>query len=421
MKGLLSSRAFVLLMLSDLLQNVGIWIRNMALLFFIMEKSGGNPVAVSLLTVIEYAPIFIFSAIGGVLADRWRPRRTMLWGDILSFISIVIILFTVMSGMWQAVFAVTLVSAIASQFSQPASVKIIKRSLPDELVAQATALSQSMMSLFIIAGPIIGTAIYQHLGLEASLFSLLGVFGLSAVLIVCIPSSVDEGGTVRSGPSSFRRELGEGIRYITGSRMLRIMLLIYAVLALGAGLVQPLDIFVITNRLQLDMTAVQWFTALEGVGMLAGGIMAAILAGKLNGRLLLFIGLAFLGISTCVEVLSLWPLLTGSLRFLTGLLLALGQTALMAMVIRGVEEAYVGRMSGLLSPAFTAMLLIGSGITGVYMSLTSIFVVYFTAGGLFLLASLISLRLPAASSALSSGAQTPQAAASSSAPACSSQ
>ncbi|WP_413065761.1 MFS transporter [Siminovitchia sp. 179-K 8D1 HS] len=98
MKHLFSNRSFVLLMLSDLLQNLGIWIRNMALLFFVMEKSGGNPVAVSLLTMIEYAPIFLFSIVGGVLADRWRPKRTMLWGDILSFFSILLILFVVLAG-----------------------------------------------------------------------------------------------------------------------------------------------------------------------------------------------------------------------------------------------------------------------------------------------------------------------------------
>ncbi|MGV2786966.1 MFS transporter, partial [Clostridium perfringens] len=110
MRHLFGNRAFVLLMVSDFMQNIGIWIRNMALLFFIMEKSNHDPVAVSLLTVIEYAPIFVISMIGGELADRWRPKRTMIWGDILSFLSILLILFVVYAGYWQAVFAVTLVS-----------------------------------------------------------------------------------------------------------------------------------------------------------------------------------------------------------------------------------------------------------------------------------------------------------------------
>ncbi|KKO52913.1 MFS transporter [Paenibacillus sp. DMB20] len=395
MKHLFSNRSFVLLMLSDLLQNVGIWIRNMALLFFIMEKSGGDPVAVSLITVIEYAPIFLFSIVGGVLADRWRPKRTMLWGDILSFLSVLLIFFVVAAGYWQAVFVVTLVSAIVSQFSQPSSMKIIKRCLPDEHVPAATALSQTMMSLFVIAGPIAGTAIFQSFGLEASLLSLLAVFGGSALLVACIPSSIDSSvdGSAEE-KSSFVKELREGMSYVGASRMLKFMLIIYVILALGSGLIQPLDIFVVTNRLHLDMTGVQWFTALEGFGMLVGGVTAAVIAGRLKGSVLLFSGLAFLGVSTFVEVLSVWPLLTGTLRFLTGFLLALAQTALTAVMIRQVDEKFVGRLNGLMTPAFTAMLLIGSGSTGVFMASTSIFAVYFTAGILFLMASLISLRLP---------------------------
>lgn len=396
MKHLFGNRAFVLLMVSDFMQNIGIWIRNMALLFFIMEQSNHDPVAVSLLTVIEYAPIFVISMVGGVLADRWRPKRTMIWGDILSFISILLILFVVYAGYWQAVFAVTLVSAVVSQFSQPSSMKIIKRCLPDEHVPAATALSQTSMSLFIILGPMVGTTIYQAFGLQASLISLLILFGASAIVLAFLPSTVDEPSKDSESAGSFVKDLKAGFAYIGSSRLLKVLLVVYVLLALGSGLVQPLDIFVITERLQLDMSSVQWFTALEGLGMLIGGVIAAVIAGKVKGSYLLFAGLAFLGLSTFVEVLSQWPILTGSMRFVTGVLMAMAQTVLMAVMMQQVEEKFIGRLNGVMTPIFTGMLLIGSGLTGWYMSATSIVVVYFTAGALFLLSSFISMKLPIA-------------------------
>lgn len=396
MKHLFGNRAFVLLMVSDFMQNIGIWIRNMALLFFIMEQSNHDPVAVSLLTVIEYAPIFVISMVGGVLADRWRPKRTMIWGDILSFISILLILFVVYAGYWQAVFAVTLVSAVVSQFSQPSSMKIIKRCLPDEHVPAATALSQTSMSLFIILGPMVGTTIYQAFGLQASLISLLVLFGASAIVLAFLPSTVDEPSKDSESAGSFVKDLKAGFAYIGSSRLLKVLLVVYVLLALGSGLVQPLDIFVITERLQLEMSSVQWFTALEGLGMLIGGVIAAVIAGKVKGSYLLFAGLAFLGLSTFVEVLSQWPILTGSMRFVTGVLMAMAQTVLMAVMIQQVEEKFIGRLNGVMTPIFTGMLLIGSGLTGWYMSATSIVVVYFTAGALFLLSSFISMKLPIA-------------------------
>ncbi|SEL28648.1 Major Facilitator Superfamily protein [Paenibacillus sp. cl141a] len=396
MKHLFGNRAFVLLMVSDFMQNIGIWIRNMALLFFIMEQSNHDPVAVSLLTVIEYAPIFVISMVGGVLADRWRPKRTMIWGDILSFISILLILFVVYAGYWQAVFAVTLVSAVVSQFSQPSSMKIIKRCLPDEHVPAATALSQTSMSLFIILGPMVGTTIYQALGLQASLISLLVLFGASAIVLAFLPSTVDEPSKNSESAGSFVKDMKAGFAYIGSSRLLKVLLVVYVLLALGSGLVQPLDIFVITERLQLEMSSVQWFTALEGLGMLIGGVIAAVIAGKVKGSYLLFAGLAFLGFSTFVEVLSQWPILTGSMRFVTGVLMAMAQTVLMAVMMQQVEEKFIGRLNGVMTPIFTGMLLIGSGLTGWYMSVTSIVVVYFTAGALFLLSSFISMKLPIA-------------------------
>lgn len=396
MKHLFGNRAFVLLMVSDFMQNIGIWIRNMALLFFIMEQSNHDPVAVSLLTVIEYAPIFVISMVGGVLADRWRPKRTMIWGDILSFISILLILFVVYAGYWQAVFAVTLVSAVVSQFSQPSSMKIIKRCLPDEHVPAATALSQTSMSLFIILGPMVGTTIYQAFGLQASLISLLILFGASAIVLAFLPSTVDEPSKDSVSAGSFVKDMKAGFAYIGSSRLLKVLLAVYVLLALGSGLVQPLDIFVITERLQLEMSSVQWFTALEGLGMLIGGVIAAVIAGKVKGSYLLFAGLAFLGLSTFVEVLSQWPILTGSMRFVTGVLMAMAQTVLMAVMMQQVEEKFIGRLNGVMTPIFTGMLLIGSGLTGWYMSVTSIVVVYFTAGALFLLSSFISMKLPIA-------------------------
>ncbi|WP_019241844.1 MFS transporter [Bacillus sp. AP8] len=70
MKSLMKNRIFLIMLSSDLLDQLSIWIRNMAILFFVIEKTNQNPIAVSLITVIEYIPLFLFSFIGGTLADR---------------------------------------------------------------------------------------------------------------------------------------------------------------------------------------------------------------------------------------------------------------------------------------------------------------------------------------------------------------
>ena len=212
--------------------------------------------------------------------------------------------------------------------------KLIKRRLPAEHVPAATALSQTSMSLFIILGPMVGTTIYQAFGLQASLISLLVLFGASAIVLMFLPSSVDEPSNNSESTGSFMKDMRAGFTYIGSSRLLKVPLVVDVLLALGSGLVQPLDIFVITERLQLAMSSVQWFTALEGLGMLIGGVLVAVIAGRVKGNYLLFAGLAFLGLSTFVEVLSQWPILTGTMRFATGVLMAMAQTVLMAVMMQ---------------------------------------------------------------------------------------
>jgi Major Facilitator Superfamily. len=153
-------------LLSGVFLQIGIWVRNFAVLLFIMDKTNANPIAVSLIYVAEYVPIFLFSFIGGTFADRWRPRKTMIASDLLSALSVFIVLLTVIYGSWQAVFLITFISAILSQFSQPSAMKLFKFYVPVEQLQSAMALFQTLNSIFMIIGPVLGTMIYLKLGIN---------------------------------------------------------------------------------------------------------------------------------------------------------------------------------------------------------------------------------------------------------------
>lgn len=312
MNNLFKKRAFLVITFSDLLQNLAIWIRNMAILYFIMDQTQGDPIAVSLITVLEYVPIFVFSFIGGALADRWNPKRTMILGDILSSLSIVLILAVMASGYWQALYAATFVSSIVSQFSQPSSVKIVKRNVEEEHVQSAIAITQSSQSLFLILGPIVGTFIYTTLGIQASMYSLLVLFISSALILTLLPK--DEPSAAER--SSLISEMKEGWKYVLGSSSLKFLTLLFIILGLSSGLISPLEIFLITERLGLEQTSVQYLTGASGLGLLIGGGIAAALSSKLDQNRTLVLGVVLLNITTLGEVLSGWLWLTLVISFL---------------------------------------------------------------------------------------------------------
>lgn len=378
------NKVVLLLAGSDMLQNLAIWIRNMAILYFIMEQSAGNPVAVSLIMVMEYLPIFVFSIIGGALADRWKPKRTMILGDLLSTASVLLIIAILYSGFWPVLYLATFVSSVVSQFSQPSSLKIVKRHVEEEHVRVAIAITQSMQSLFLIVGPIIGTFIYTVLGIEASLYSLVALFLISPILLSFLPKDPEP----EAKQESLLADIKEGWKYVYRSASLKWITVVFGLVGLALGLINPLEIFVITERLGLEQTHLQFLTGISGVGLLIGGGVAAAVTGRLNQSITLVVCLIFFAVATLGEVLSLWFWLTLTMSFIGSLALSFVNVIISTFLVNNIDEEMVGRVNGSITPIFMGMMLIGSSLSGVMMSLTSLITV-FAISALILIASIL--------------------------------
>lgn len=139
---LLGNKYIRVTLLATLFSQFGVWIRNFAVLMFIMEHTNNDPVAVSWIYIAEYVPIFIFSFVGGTFADRWPPRKTIIICDTLSALSVLGILMALLGGTWKMIFCTTLLSAVFSQFSQPSGMKLFKMHVPENQVKSAMALNQ---------------------------------------------------------------------------------------------------------------------------------------------------------------------------------------------------------------------------------------------------------------------------------------
>jgi MFS family permease len=389
MSTLFRNKAFLIVTGSDLLQNLAIWIRNMAILYYVMDQTQGNPIAVSLITVLEYAPIFVFSIIGGALADRWNPKRTMILGDMLSALSIVMIIAVLSSGYWQILYVATFVSSIVSQFSQPSSVKIVKRNVEEEHVQSAIAITQSGQSLFLILGPIVGTFIYTVMGIQTSMYALLILFMTSAILLTFLPKDSVQ----RETDTSLLADIKEGWQYVGQSRSLKMLSLVFVCVGLSSGLISPLEIFLITERLGLEQTSLQFLSGVSGLGLLIGGGIAAALSGKLNQTLTLMVGVLCLAVTTMGEVLSSWFWLTLVISFLSSISLAFINVIISTYLVTQIDEHLIGRVNGTITPLFMGAMLIGSSMAGVLMNNTSLFIVYIISVTVMILSILPGMRI----------------------------
>lgn len=379
------------ILLSGIFLQIGIWVRNFAVLLFVMEQTGNDPFAVSLISVAEFAPVFLFSFIGGTYADRWRPKRTMVWCDLLSAISVFVVLFTIIFGTWQAVFFVTLVSAILSQFSQPSAMKLFKVHVPAEQLQLGMAMYQTLMAIFMIVGPVLGTFVYQRFGIHLAVGVMGVAFLLSAGVLAFLPS--DQTDPKEKPEPDFRRELADGFRYVWSSRVLRALGGTFLAAGFAVGIIQPLAVFIVMERLGLPKESVQWLLAVNGAAMLIGGGLVVGLAKKAAPQKLLAIGLLVSGVATAGIGLSTRVGLTLSLEFLNGLFFPCIHIGVNTLILQTSEEAFVGRVNGVLNPLFMGAMVITMSFAGWLKSQYSLVAMFEAAGVLFLIGMLLMVPL----------------------------
>jgi len=379
------------IILSNILLQLGIWVRNFAILLYVTDQTNNNPYYVSLIYIVEMAPIFVFSIIGGTFADRWKPKKTMVWCDFLSAVSVFVVLLTMIYGSWQAVFLATFVSAILSQFSQPSAMKLFKLHVAEDRLQQVMAMFQSLMAIFMVIGPVIGTFVYQRFGIEISIMIMGIMFLCSALVLIRLPRD-QEKEPAKEAPN-FRKELVQGLRYVWDSRVLRTLLVNFAAAGLAVGLIQPLGIYVVLENLGKEKDFLQWLLAANGVAMLIGGGMIMAISRKITPQKLLAMGMTVGAVCTMIIGWSHSVPLMIAMQFISGLFFPSIHIGLNTLILQNASQDFVGRVMGALNPMFMGMMVVGMSVSGALKEGLTLSWVHMLAGGLFLLGMLVIVPL----------------------------
>lgn len=378
------------ILLSAVFLQLGIWVRNFAILLFVTEQSDKDPVAISLISVAEYAPIFIFSFIGGAFADRWKPKRTMVLCDLLSAASVFVVLLALIYGGWQAIFFATLVSSIVSQFSQPAGMKLFKLHVPESQIQMGMSMYQTIQAVFMILGPMLGTLVFFRFGIQAAVVMMGICFLLSAAVLTTLPQDRK---TPLAQPVRLSQDIKLGLRYVASNKVFLYMGSFFLAAGLALGLINPLGVFVVTEHLGLTAEHLQWLTAMNGVGMILGGMLVMALSKRMPPRTMLLVGFTFSSVAVAVIGSTGSMALALVAQFFSGLLVPFIHIACQTMVMTHAEEAFVGRVSGILNPLFIGGMVLTMSIVGVLKANLPLTVLYWIAAGLFLLGAIGVLPL----------------------------
>ncbi|WP_147535499.1 MFS transporter [Bacillus marasmi] len=389
-KSIFSNKIVLAIMSSNFLLQLGIWVRNFAILLYVTDITNNDPLYVSLISVAEFAPIFIFSFIGGTFADRWKPKLTMVWCDVLSGISVFAVLLTLMYGTWHAIFFATFLSAVLSQFSMPSAMRLFKQHVPGEQLQSVMAMFQSLMAIFMVVGPMIGTFVYQKFGINVSIAVMGVMFFLSASVLTRLPKDLEK---AEKGENNFKKELIDGFRYVMSKTVLKVMGGMFVVTGLAVGLIQPLGIFVAIENLGMTKEFLQWLLVANGVGMLVGGGAIMAISRKVSPQMLLSIGILANMIGTIGIGWSTSVTLTIVLQVFNGFFFPCIHIGINTLILKNSDENFVGRVNGVLNPLFMGMMVVGMSLSGVVKVPLTLFGVYLLSSVLFLIGTLLLIPL----------------------------
>jgi MFS family permease len=199
-----------------------------------------SALALGIVGLVEFVPMFLLALPAGELADRFDPRRIIALSSLLETISSALLLafvLTAQRSVWP-LYAVILIYGTARGFSRPATQALLPFLVPPERLPRALAWGSSVAQLAIIAGPALGgfayalgPAIAYGSALLASLVSAAGVLFLGG----------RRAGRDATVPANRLARVREGIEFVRSRPVVfgAISLDLFAVLLGGAVALLP--------------------------------------------------------------------------------------------------------------------------------------------------------------------------------------
>lgn len=270
------SKDFGLILLSQLVSQVGDGISKLALLWFVYSITG-SPLKTTAIGLLQTIPPIVCGPLIGVLVDR-VPKKLLLIGSnvfraiLIGFVpcAISVDTFTV-----NFLYILVLLDAVAMAALSPTLTASVPMVVPRTQFTSANALIQSTTSLGIIFGPALS-------GVGIALFGPQEVLCLNAVTYfasaLCLAfvrlSPGNRAANQRTGDSSLIRDLQEGLAFVVVKERV-IALLIVAAGFYGFGASALTTLFPVFTKKMLDLGPIEvgylWSTM--GVGLLVMSIV----------------------------------------------------------------------------------------------------------------------------------------------------
>jgi MFS family permease len=200
-----------------------------------------SALALGIVGLVEFVPMFLLALPAGELADRFDPRRIITLASLLEALSSALLLIFVLTrqtSVWP-LYCVILLFGTARGFSGPATRSLLPFLVPPEKLPRSLAWGSSVMQLAIVGGPALG-------GFAYALGPAIAYGGALIAALVCAIGMLSLGGRrLTSDTAALASRLArvrEGIDFVRSRPVVfgAISLDLFAVLLGGAVSLLPI-------------------------------------------------------------------------------------------------------------------------------------------------------------------------------------
>jgi predicted MFS family arabinose efflux permease len=286
---------------------------------------------------------------------------------------------------------VFLISAF-SRFFMPARAGITQVIVANEQQAQAASISQTIFALSIVLGPAIASPLFFAVGPVVAcsinavsfLASALCLLALRAPHAALHPYVQSE----KSGLKAVMYELFAGFRLIVTTRVLLIVIGMGLIAMLGAGAVNALNIIFVSQRLHVSTSLYGPLTAVSGLGILVGAVLAGILASRIKPKTMLAGSVLLLGLGFVIYALQTWYVAALIISFLISIPNGGIEVGFAPMLLNATPRAMIGRVQAVIETAMFGMSLVSIGLAGYVGQFVPISLIFVISGVFIVLAGL---------------------------------
>jgi len=291
-----------------------------------------------------------------VFADR-RPRRQVLMvSDLLRCVLFAAIAAAVVvDAASLLVYALAVGAAVAEPVFRSAQAAFTPSlvSTPEELTA-ANVVASTVESIGLFAGPALGGLLLVVAGTATVFAASTFVLLVSVVLVAAIDvPGLPRADDARPESSTFLA----GWRAIASNRSLRIVVGLFSIQTLVAGMLNVLVVVIAIELLGLGKAGVGWLDGTVGIGATAGVLVVAAVTGRGGLAKPFALGLVLWGLP--LVLIAVWPQTVAAFALMA--LLGVGNTLVdvagVTLMQRGADDDVIGRVFG----AFESLALVAMG------------------------------------------------------------